>query len=355
LSIRRNKGSLHVEDAVFGSVILEVFLGLVLFYAWFSLACSALTEFLETIRAQRGKQLSIAISGMLGEELATHFYRHGLIRSFSKGQRLPSYVTPRSFALVTLSLLGIDSTNHRELVMLVRGGLGETLRTLHRTSENYDVFVLSIERWFEATMDRCSGWFRRRARWASFLTSLVMAVALNVDSIEIASALYSDNLLRLSLVAQAERVSLPVDGKPSSDLQQMTTISREKIGLPIGWENARIVARRASLPSGFAFFVGPLLSKMFGLLATALAGSLGASFWFDALNRTIALRSRLSQKGLSQRVEELVPQGRVAVTEGSRGSVPTPTGSANLQATTGLVTQPVAIAANPIVGVGPSV
>ena len=204
-------------------------------------------------------------------------------------------------------------------------------------------------------MDRCSGWFRRRARWASFLTSLVMAVALNVDSIEIASALYSDNLLRLSLVAQAERVSLPIDGKPSSDLQQMTVISREKIGLPIGWENARIVARRASLPSGFAFFVGPLLSKMFGLLATALAGSLGASFWFDALNRTIALRSRLSQKGLSQRVEELVPQGRVAATEGSRGSVPTPAGSAKLQATNVPATQPVAIAANPIVGVGPSV
>src|SRR5512147_1245836 len=48
---------------VFGSVILEVALGLVFVYAWFSFACSAIVELLESIRAQRGKQLSIAIEG----------------------------------------------------------------------------------------------------------------------------------------------------------------------------------------------------------------------------------------------------------------------------------------------------
>jgi hypothetical protein len=346
-------GSLGCEDTLFGSVILEVFLGLVLFYAWFSLACSALTEFLENIRAQRGKQLAIAVAGMLGEQLRNQFYQHGLIRSFSKGKRLPSYVTARSFVLVTFELLGIDSTNYRERIFLVQGSLGETLRTLLRTADSYEALLVAIERWFEATMERCAGWFRRRTRWASFLTSLVMAVALNVDSLEIANSLYSDNLLRMTVVTRAEQVGNASNALRAGEIPSLATSVRGSIGLPIGWENSRIVAKRDSLPSGLAFFIGPVLSKVFGLLATALAGSLGAAFWFDTLKRIIALRTRLA-RGTQERFDELPTQSRSTNADAARSPVVLPLGVSGPRTVSGLETHSAGIAVYPIVGVGPS-
>jgi hypothetical protein len=338
---------------VFGSVILEVFLGLVLFYAWFSLACSALTEFLESVRAQRGKQLALAIAGMLGNEMSGAFYQHGLIRSFSKGQRLPSYVPSHSFALVTLELLGIDASNYRERVFLVQGCLGETLRTLQRTSATYEGFLLSIERWFEATMERCAGWFRRRARWASFVTSFLMAVALNVDSIEIANRLYSDNLLRLTMVTEVERVGNGAFAPSPSGVTSTPAGAREMIGLPIGWENSRLLTDRSRRAQGFVGLLGPLLSKLFGLLATALAGSMGAAFWFDALNRTMMLKSRFSQRSGGQRSEVPPIQPQVVTVDPARVVGAAPAVGIGPRTSAGIATDSVGIAVSPIVGVGP--
>ena len=289
---------------MFGSVVLEVLLGLVFLYAWFSLACSAATEFLETFLAQRGKQLATAILGMLGQELKTRFYQHGLVRSLSKGERLPSYVPPQSFAVVTLELLGITQENYRETIADLGGHVGETLRSLLLHVTGFDGLIAALQQWFNDTMERCSGWFRRRARWASFAMALVLATLLNVDSLDIATALYEDTQLRLAVASQAQSVVL-TPGTLSRPDGAAVLAGQQAHCFPLGWEHSRFCPRPYSqpLPRGIWFWLGPVLSKLLGLLTTALAGSLGAAFWFDALKKIVALRTSLAPRGLLESVD----------------------------------------------------
>jgi len=62
----------------------------------------------------------------------------------------------------------------------------------------------NIEDWYNATMDRVSGWYKRRAQVFILIIGFVAAVALNVDSITILKALSTDKALRDSVAAAAE-------------------------------------------------------------------------------------------------------------------------------------------------------
>jgi hypothetical protein len=304
---------------LFGSVVLEVALGLVFVYAWFSLACSAIVEFLESFRAQRGKFLAVAIERMLGAELKSKFYEHGLIRSLSTSNRLPSYLPLRSFATVTLDLLGVDAAQFRQQLDVMPGECGATLRALTKHANSYEQVVIALDQWFDSTMERCSGWFRRRARWTAFMTALVAASLLNVDSVEIASTLYSDTHLRLSVTAQADAEGqVPIVMRRVADkCPQMMNIPVESGTLPLGWENSRFASRAQWAERAWtqpAFWLGPVLMKILGLVVTALAGSLGAAFWFDLLRRLLASRASLAPM-----VGSLAQLASVSVSSTTRG------------------------------------
>ena len=49
--------------------------------------------------------------------------------------------------------------------------------------------------------------------------------------------------------------------------------------------------KKASDQPGFLTYVGRWIVKIFGLLMTGFAISLGAPFWFDMLNKVISIRS----------------------------------------------------------------
>ncbi|MGC4067825.1 MAG: hypothetical protein QM784_24875 [Polyangiaceae bacterium] len=323
-------------------------------YASFSLACSAVTEFLETLLAQRGKQLAIAIAGMLGQELKTRFYEHGLIRSLSKGGRLPSYVPTWSFAVVTLSLLGIDERNYRERVCQLQGRLAETLCSVMREATSYTGLVLALEQWFESTMERCSGWFRRRTRWSSFSIALILATLINVDTVELANKLYVDGQSRMTLMAQAERTFAP--GGAASDTYggAKITATPTPSALPLGWENSRLIRQwRLDGASNVSFWLGPVLSKLLGLVMTALAATLGAAFWFDSLRRVLILRTSLSPSSILARAQS---QSRAVTGDASVPNTPVvmPLPGNAPRTVSGLETHSAGIAVYPIIGVGPT-
>jgi hypothetical protein len=342
------------EALVFGSVVLEVLLGMLFLYASFSLACSAVTEFLETLLAQRGKQLAIAIAGMLGQELKTQFYEHGLIRSLSKDGRLPSYVPTWSFAAVTLALLGIDERNYRERVCQLQGRLAETLCSVMRDATSYTGLVLALEQWFESTMERCSGWFRRRTRWSSFTIALILATLINVDSVEFANQLYVDGQARMTLLAQAERTYTPIARATDADGATRAPANSAPMALPLGWENSRLV-RQYRLDGGArgGFWWGLVLSKLLGLVMTALAATLGAAFWFDSLRRVLILRTSLSPSDILNRAQV---QSRTVNTDAGAPNTPVlmPLPGSAPRTVSGLETHSAGIAVYPIIGVGPT-
>ena len=52
-------------------------------------------------------------------------------------------------------------------------------------------------------MARVSGWYKRHVRWITLGLAGVVVVICNVNAVEIARSLYTDEALRASVVAQA--------------------------------------------------------------------------------------------------------------------------------------------------------
>src|SRR6185503_8974006 len=62
----------------------------------------------------------------------------------------------------------------------------------------------NIENWFDSSMDRVSGWYKRRAQITIMVVGFFVAITVNVDTITVAKRLSTDKGLRESLVAAAD-------------------------------------------------------------------------------------------------------------------------------------------------------
>ena len=62
----------------------------------------------------------------------------------------------------------------------------------------------NIEDWFNSSMDRVSGWYKRRAQVFLLIIGFFVAIAVNADSIVVAKRLSTDKALRDSLVSAAQ-------------------------------------------------------------------------------------------------------------------------------------------------------
>jgi hypothetical protein len=296
---------------MFGSVLLEIFIGLAFVYLLLAVICSALSEWIARIFAMRSKNLEAGIRNLLQdpglvEELYQHpllksFYRQGWFDKLRNRRGGPSYIPSRAFALALLDIAApADPQGHPKDFEGVRDAvdkcnlLSDKMKTallvlideaagdLRRAREN-------IENWFDDTMNRVSGWYKRKAQLVVLLLALVLSVALNADTITIANSLSSDTTLRAAVVAAAEETAKerPIDSKtPLTRVNELRN-ELEHLGLPIGWLKAseRYVDPREVPTDAQGWFY-----KILGLLLTTIAVSLGAPFWFDLLNKFVNLR-----------------------------------------------------------------
>ena len=147
-----------------------------------------------------------------------------------------------------------------------------------------------IEGWFDSSMERVSGWYKRKMQIWILCVGAVIALACNVDTIRIAEALAHDSALRASLVTAAERTVKDAPGgvKEDAGATAATVVevakNFEMSNLPVGWSAEELEKNQR----GTLVFV---LFKLFGLLLTTLAVTQGAPFWFDMLNRVVNVRS----------------------------------------------------------------
>lgn len=300
---------------MFGSGILEVAIGLVFVYLLLSLVCSAVNELLEGWLKNRAKDLERGLRELLqdpdGTGLVKAVYEHPLINGLFNGKydpaqkgNLPSYIPARSFAL---ALLDMTAPAARPPVPVGGGAaaapalapiperVGNAVRMLvEAAGQDATKARENVEAWFNDSMERVSGWYKRRAQTMIFCIGLAVALVVNADSITIANGLANDKAMRDTVVAAAQgyREQNPA-GPPETGAadtrvrQDLKTIS--SIGLPIGWEPRdpeTVPGRIPSNPSGW-------LLKLIGCLVTACAISLGAPFWFDMLNKIITVRSTI--------------------------------------------------------------
>ena len=157
-------------------------------------------------------------------------------------------------------------------------------------------FLEQLEGWYNGAMDRVSGWYRRKMLGITLFYSLLLVLCINGDSLKILRGIYQNNNLRSVLVTAAgNELGAQSDGKPKPRDFKTIKMEVEKLGVPVplGYsplaaDNWRSWGVRFWLWRGYT--IGDVVSKTVGMLATVLAISLGAPFWFDLLKRAVSIR-----------------------------------------------------------------
>lgn len=291
---------------MFGSEILEVAVGMVFIYLLLSLICSAVNELIERQLKNRAKDLECGLRELLndpkGTDLVKKLYGHGMISGLFKGdydpqgskRNLPSYIPARNFAMALLNIIDPEESGSAGLDP-VRKAVGEIQNSqvksalasmVNDAAGDLGKFRTNLESWFNSSMDRVSGWYKRRSQLIIFSSGLVIALLLNVNSVTVANDLWLHKAQRDTLVSAAQgylnRHPAPdASNHPDPGLQADVDNLRN-YGLPTGWRD---------VPKSDLLDVRFLAISLLGWLITACAVSLGAPFWFDLLNKFIVVRS----------------------------------------------------------------
>ena len=215
----------------------------------------------------------------------------------------------------------------------------------------------NIEQWFDSAMDRVSGRYKRHAQKVTLIVAAIVVAILNADTIMFTQALTEDTSLRQALVSAAQEYAKANAQSESTPKKETTAVALvtvadtagtaestapadeppackndaassecklernaqqlRSLGLPLGWtvpkqwRNEREQGtdrqqeptaqqhkptddhpRRTDFPTEW----GAWVLKFFGLLTTMIAISLGAPFWFDALNKVMVVRATVKPK-----------------------------------------------------------
>lgn len=278
---------------MFGSVVLEVAIGLSFVYLILSLICSIVQELIARIFALRSNVLHEGIKNLLEDPVlqntAEKVYQHPLVRNLAKEGKKPSYIPARTFTIALLDVLkdpkasgGPLSEAQKTVSNLPSGRLRDTLSVLVAdTGNQIEAVRKNLENWFDESMNRVTGWYKRKTQIISLVIAFVLAIGLNVDSAKIVAVLWSNPTLRAEYVTLAEQQT----SQDFTDFQtkQLSELSGQLKSLPIGWSTGSEsdTYSKADLS----------LVSILGWILTALAVSLGAHFWFDALGKFVNLRS----------------------------------------------------------------
>lgn len=286
---------------MFGSQILEVVVGLVLVYLALSIGCSGIKEVIAGLLSLRASTLENAIRNMLKNgpsDYATQVLGHPLITGTAPQGEKPSYISSRLFAAALLDVLAPASPNQPRTIASLRAGVaqipdtklrGTLLNMIDTAGGDVNAARVKVEHWYDDTMARVSGWYKRTAQKIIFAAGLILCIAANADTVMIVKELWNDQALRSATVAQAEKKvqsTVPADSSdPKASLQQLAATIRETNAPPIGWSGEAGNVR--ALPDS----LGAVLLKILGILLTSFAIVMGAPFWFDVLNNFINLRA----------------------------------------------------------------
>jgi hypothetical protein len=412
---------------MFGSMVLEVAIGLVFVYLLLSLVVTAITELISGWRKWRAQNLWAGVRNLLdsgeAEEWVTKLYDHPLIQGLSpstkSGKKGPSYIPSRTFAVALLETLKDGEPAGRLAVQGIRrvlattpdtasladlqAGLRDAIKDLPDTGAigalKIEILTLigripataslvdaksainswlgrlpdrwlpmlienmpdgklkktlsaladeshlgaehlkeNIEVWFNNSMERVSGWYKRKTQFVHILLAIGVTLVINVDSVLVVNALSQNQALRESVVAEADAYAKQqaaqtppgqapspgpvVPGTSQSVLERLRT-QISQLDLPIGW---LLPGQRGFDPANRDYrgwpgwrrygtwtqwgtlWIQTIRFHLLGWLLTAFAISLGAPFWFDILNKVINIRSSGKAPEEKPKSPQVVPQ-----------------------------------------------
>lgn len=296
------------------------------------------------------------------EGLVEKFYEEPSIKYLAKNSRIkkPSYISPATFAQTLINMMedkgegttpvdkikavllgnahetksekydainqyiaeqskkGFDTLKLEELQNVANGKAddppficGETKKHLSNLLKNSNddlvKFKVQLENWYDETMQRATGWYKRKSQFILFVIGLVIAISFNVNTLYIAKTMSKDDVAREQLVQMAvnyqkehpDGIPNDTDKKTLKQLLEVKDSIEKDIQIAnsivsLGWTKNDAIDKAYYRPFYCFLCEKDAMMNMLGWLITALAISLGATFWFDLLNKLVNLRTSLA-------------------------------------------------------------
>ncbi|NCX95391.1 MAG: hypothetical protein EBX41_03080 [Chitinophagia bacterium] len=196
----------------------------------------------------------------------------------------------------------------------------------------------NIDDWYEGLQKRIGVWYKKKTRQRIFWLALILAIIVNVDSVQLFDLLKGNENTRKAIFSHYENNSTNIErlveqqrktdstliaqgsatpDNADSDKAKVDTVAmaktQEKLdSLTFYLKEMDSLAKTAELPVGFSYnlmseigkntgakpiekksvwvWIIYLLTKLIGYLLSAFAGSLGAPFWFDLLKKVLPVK-----------------------------------------------------------------
>jgi len=292
---------------MFGSTVLEIGLGLVFFYLVLSFICTSINEYIAQMLGLRSANLVQTIHGLFtGKDrhvIAWDILAHPQITSLSRkesspgtaddpGAKPPSSIPASAFSSALMDLLGVKepvgantSVNLNNVIRNAKFD-DETLTVLepliNSANNNLDQARRNIETWFDQAMQRSSGWYKRQLQVVTLSVAFIVVLIANADTIMIANRLWQN---------PAERAQVEGLAKNATDPNKIDEATQRATLALIGWVEPPVKKAERPDPRQIPEDPSGWIKKLFGLLITTFAVSLGAPFWFDKLSVIMNIRS----------------------------------------------------------------
>lgn len=351
---------------------VDILIGISLVMLLVSMIVTVVTQFVIHLLSLRGKHLLTGIANLLSQidrnmppqirrEIASKILSHPLVQDASG--RLGSVIHREELTKLLLELGAGDGPQRlseaarAQLVQaLAANGMGQP-DDIKKTLDNVRALTLQLELahpeltnaarervallqqansqligkinlWFDQTMDRVSASFTANTRYVTFVVGLAIAVVLQLDTAALVNRLSVDTEARQFLVNRAIQIDdsakqgaaqpAPASGANAAAATTMDFTADDQQAI-----RDLMMNNLLGIPQSGSDWVSRWSSrnwpmKSLGILLTALLLSLGAPFWYNALQNLVRLRSVIAGKDDAQRQERQ--------TTPSDGGAPAPSG-----------------------------
>jgi len=308
--------------------VLSLAIGMITVYLVFALSVTAFNEAIAALLSSRGKWLQRGVASLFSANardagnlaLARQVYNSPHIAYLQRGRHyLPSYLPAWNLLLGMLdaaagharsTLATVQDLRQAAARLPAQSPIRVALEELLAAGDvSVDEFRKRYEAWFATFEAQVMAWYRQKTQLVVAGLSLLVVVALNVDTLALVNQLSLDPKLREVMAQQGDDLSRAADlpalaaslpagaatapaAAAAASAPTLATAAATlransaglaASGLKLGWTAAAWQHTRSGLL--------PAIEKLVGLLLSAFAVSLGAPFWFDLLKNLVAIRA----------------------------------------------------------------
>ena len=313
--------------------VLDIVIGLSLIYTFLSLLASELTRTIIRMRRWRQKQLQRTILNLLGEsvknndldclketitgKILNNAEIVSAIRTFQLSGKwyILCGVSPQLFAKVLLEIIQMSSSKQLdiaadpatepivrlslmiesspELLPQLRVNLERMIHRIRQREPDAQKQFLQLQDeiafWFSCALQEPSRTYKIHLKIVSFLVSLVIVIAANVDSLYIIRRISENTATRAVVMQHAANIQGCQRQLNSLQCTERLSSLMERTFIPVGWHPANRRKQFAQLSRVV------ILRTIGGWLLSSLAIAMGSRFWLQIFNQLGVMLGRKSE------------------------------------------------------------